>query len=452
MELRVQRTKRKRSSVKVSLRNNERYVREQLAGKVSGSHIGLWLLLGEYLRLGVWDLLQGVFESHPNPMAAHLGLQLINEAALCVGRLRRKDSLCHQGFSLAGGLSVLATDESIHYLLDGYAMANYEPFQQSLLQRRDAAGHYTEAARVLVFDPHRMGSATRRMMPKKKKSPGKPARKMMQSFFCNDISTGQPLGVSLSASGKTCSQATGQLLSLIERAGIDTALIVADKEHFTREITEYFARHPGLDVLMPAPNTTARGKQLAGLDYRRRWAGYALAESTFRWKDSPAEFRLIAQREGETAAGFRYKAFITTSQRDALELLANIYADRWSIEEFFNFEGEMGWNRASTFNLNIRYGKASLALLAQAAAYNLRQHLPGGYRNWTAGSLAQKALTNMEGDVRVNGDTIIVTYYRDHEPLQLKKAYSNISTQLENEGICPKIPWLLDYKLDFQFK
>jgi hypothetical protein len=452
VELQVQRTKRERVPVKVSLRNNERHVREQLAGKVSGSHLGLWLLIPEYLRLGVWDLLQGVFGGHPNPMAAHLGLQMVNEAAVCLGRLRRKDSLCHQGFSLAGGLSVLATDESIHYLLDGQTMTDYEPLQQGLLQLRGLDNHYTDSASVLVLDPHRMGSSTKRMMPHKKKSPGRPSKKMMQGFFCNDIYSGQPLGFTLSASGKTCSQATVQLLKLIEGAGIQNALIVADKEHFTRQITEYFSQHPGLDVLMPAPSTRNRTSWLAGLTYQRKWAGYAIAESTFSWEGSPEPFRIIAQREGEIAGDYQYKAFLTTSSEDALSLLCKIYSERWSIEEFFNFEGDMGWNRPSTFNLNIRYGKGSLALMAQAAAYKLRQKLPGPYRNWTAASLANKALTNMEGDVRVCGDTIIVTYYRDHEPLHLKEAYTNISTQLENEGISPKIPWLMDYKLEFRFK
>jgi hypothetical protein len=31
---------------------------------------------------------------------------------------------------------------------------------------------------------------------------------MMQTFFCNDVITGQPLGFTLSASGKTYLQAT----------------------------------------------------------------------------------------------------------------------------------------------------------------------------------------------------------------------------------------------------
>lgn len=385
-------------------------------------------------------------------MAAHLGLQLVNEAAVCVGRLRRKDSLCHQGFSLAGGLSVLATDESIHYLLDGQTMADYESLQQALLQLRRLDGHYTSSPPVMVLDPHRMGSSTARMMPKKKKSPGQPSSKMMQGFFCNDMLSGQPLGFTLAASGKTCSQATLQLLWLMEHAGIDHGLIVADKEHFTRQITEYIYQHPGLDVLMPAPAVKNRRALLAGLNYQPKWAGYAVAETAFYWKESDLPFRLLAQREGETTDDYRYKAFLTTSKWDVVELLSKTYPRRWSIEEFFNFEGDMGWNRPSTFNLNIRYGKGSLALIAQAAAYRLRQHLPGRYKNWTAHSLSEKVFTNMEGDVRVKDDRIIVTYYRDHEPLNLKNTYSEISTRLENEGICPKIPWLMDYKLEFRFK
>ena len=58
----------------------------------------------------------------------------------------------------------------------------------------------------------------------------------------------------------------------------------------------------------------------------------------------------------------------------------------------------------------------------------------------------------MEGDVRVKDDKIIITYYRDHEALNLKSKYGNISERLVSEGVDPRIPWLYDYKLDFQFK
>ena len=100
----IQRTKRQQLSVKVTISGNERQVREQLARKLSGSHMGLWLLVPEYLRLGAWDLLKAVFSDGSHPLSAQLALQMVNESALCVNRIRVRGSLCHQGFSLVNGL------------------------------------------------------------------------------------------------------------------------------------------------------------------------------------------------------------------------------------------------------------------------------------------------------------------------------------------------------------
>jgi hypothetical protein len=289
-------------------------------------------------------------------------------------------------------------------------------------------------------------------MPKKKKRAGEPSRKMLQTFFCTDVSTGQPLGFTLASPGKTCSKGGRDLLGLLERAGMDQGLVLADKEHFTQSLCRYFHQHPGLDMLIPAPGIPSVNKRLTRISYQPLWAGYAIGESEFRYRGSPLTYRLLGQREGERPGDYHYTGFVSTSQEQAQSLLTHIFEKRWSIEEFFNFEGEMGWNRASTFNLNIRYGKMSLALLGQAATYGLKSKLPPPYRQWSAGSLAEKVLTNMEGDIRVKEDKIIITYYRDHEPLGLKNRYQNISGQLEREGIDPRIPWLFDFKLEFRFK
>ncbi len=74
------------------------------------------------------------------------------------------------------------------------------------------------------------------------------------------------------------------------------------------------------------------------------------------------------------------------------------------------------------------------------------------YRHWTAAHTAEQVLTNMEGDIRVKDDTIIVTFYRDHEELNLKNNFENMPQRLLSEGVNPKIPWLFDFKLDFKFK
>lgn len=414
--------------------------------------MGLWLLVPEYLRLGAWDLIKGVFDNESHPLSSQLALQMVNESALCVHRIRKKDSLCHQGFSLVNGLSFLATDESVHKILDSNRIEDYERLQKALFQLRKLDGHYLEEASILAIDPHRICSTTRRIMPKKKKRPDEPSNKTMQTFFCNDVFTGQPLGFSLASAGKTCSNATLELLELIEAAGVKKSLIVADKEHFTQSVMEYFYHHPTMDMLVPAPEYKTVVRKAEKAAFRKMWAGYAVGETAFSFKGSPLSYRLLVQREGEIPADYKYTAFLSTSQKKIEELLTVIYDKRWSIEEFFNFEGDMGWNRASTFNLNIRYGRQTLALIAQAATYQLKQKLPAPYSQWSAASLSQKVLTNMEGDIRVQGNKIIITYYKDHSKLNLEQHYADIGNRLRQEGVSPKIPWLFDFEIDFRFK
>jgi hypothetical protein len=411
--------------------------------------MGLWLLIPEFQRLGTWDLIQGTFGN--DHLSSRLALQMVNEAALCVNRLRKRGSLCNQGFSLVNGLSFLATDESIHELLDQQSISQYENLQLNLLKIRNLSGHYYSGQKILAIDPHRIASTTQRLMPMKKKKPEEPSKKMLQTFFCNDVSTRQPLAFTVASPGKTCSKATLQLLQLIEEAGITDALVLADKEHFTEEISRYFHRHQSMSMLVPAPNINSVTKKFSNIEYTTLWAGYAIGETSFRFKSSELPYRLIVQRSGEIPERYAYSAFLTDSNKNAVEMMCD-FDKRWSIEEFFKIEGDIGWNRASTFNLNIRYGKQTLALMAQAAMYQLKKKLPEPFSQWSAPELSENILTNMEGDIRVKDDTILITYYKDHEKLNLKNHYQENTQQLIQEGINPKIPWLYDFKLEFRFK
>jgi len=212
-----------------------------LANKVSGSHMGLWLLVPECLRLGGWDLVCGLFGDQWE-IPDRLAMQLVNESARCVNRIRKKDSLCHKGFSLVNGLSFLATDESIHHILDQKTVSHYADFQAALMKIRMLDGLYMHGVRILAIDPHRIGSTSGRVMVQKKKRPDLPSTKMMQTFFCNDVITGQPLGFTLSASGKTCSQAT---LQLLDRVG--EVLLSRQDTHSSRQ----GALHPRDRCLLP---------------------------------------------------------------------------------------------------------------------------------------------------------------------------------------------------------
>ena len=134
----------------------ERQVRQLLANKVSGNLVGIWLLIPEYLRLGVWDLLKVWSSVADECVEARLALQLVNEAALCVNGIRQKRSLSQKGFELSNGLPFVATDGAIHFLLDSHTVAEAQRLQIALGKIRSTFGHFT--GKVLAIDPHRVQS------------------------------------------------------------------------------------------------------------------------------------------------------------------------------------------------------------------------------------------------------------------------------------------------------
>jgi len=102
-------------------------------------------------------------------------------------------------------------------------------------------------------------------------------------------------------------------------------------------------------------------------------------------------------------------------------------------------------------NLNIRYGKLALAMIAQGATYQLRRKMPAPYKNWDAKHLSTDILAWSDGDIRVKDDTIIVTFYG--KPNHINESdYIHLPEILKQEKINPEIPWLYDFKLDFRFK
>lgn len=141
-----------------------------LADKVSGNLVGLWLLVAEHLRLGVWDLLCRWSRQPGECVGPRLALQLVHESTLCLTGLRDARALRQRGFELANGLPFLASDIAIHQLLNDHTIEEAKTLQTELGKTRLARGHF--GGRVLILDPHRLISFSRRQMRRHKKGRG----------------------------------------------------------------------------------------------------------------------------------------------------------------------------------------------------------------------------------------------------------------------------------------
>jgi hypothetical protein len=438
----------------------QRGVRQLLADKVCGLLLGVWLLLPEHLRLGTWDLLGATLGKWADPfLAPRMGLHMIHEAALCRPTLRADRSLRHKGFELANGLPWLPTDCAFHDLLQPHTIDQFLQFQIALGQLRRASGHFP--GQLLVLDPHRLISYSKRDMIERRPSSNQLATKQAQTFFLLDARSRQPLCMVNSSSARGLTPASEQLLQIAQqilpRSQGPRPLIVADVEHFTGELLDYVRRDTPFDLLVPLRQTKAlqlHYRTLPPSAFTPHWAGFAIACQTFQPRGSTLSepcYRYI-QRSGQRPQDYHFKGFACTRARSEVAALTAQFPDRWHIEEFYRFDQDLGWKRAGTLNLNIRLGQMTMALVAQAAIHQLRQRLGAPFDQWDSVHLARDLFGGLEGDLRVYQDTILVTYYNAPQADKWKEHFENLPQRLEKEGVDPHVPWLCNFKLDFRFK
>ena len=84
-------TKREKGIIKVNKHGIERFFRESLSKKVSGTLVGLWFLAAEHLRLGNWDLIKGYTGCTDTDIEPRIAMQIVNEAAMCSNRIRKRN-------------------------------------------------------------------------------------------------------------------------------------------------------------------------------------------------------------------------------------------------------------------------------------------------------------------------------------------------------------------------
>jgi hypothetical protein len=429
-----------------------------LADKVSGHLVGLWLLVAEHLWFGTWDLLCGWTGQSTEQLEPRLALQLVHEAALCSRGIRNDRTMTNRGgFELANGLSFVASDGAIHQLLAAHTVQDSQRLQAALGKIRLASGDFQ--GKVLLIDPHRMPSHSKRHMRMRCPKPTAKPAKMAQTFWIVDGDTHQPICFTTATSSRTVAQATPELLDLAEEIltpQAEPALVLADAEHCCSELLSHVQHRQGFDLLVPMSSTKTVRRQMEQISadsFTPRWAGYATTRRPYRTTRLVGEnVYQYVQRTGERPDDWRYKGFLCTADRDEVEPLTVEFPKRWHIEEFFNSSQSMGWKRAGTLNLNIRYGQMSLALIAQAVTRQLRTRLGAPLATWDSEHFAKDVLHGLDGDVRVLNDTIVVTYYNARNAEFLRHHFEGLPEKLIRQNVDPKIPWLCNFMLDFRFR
>jgi hypothetical protein len=187
---------------------------------------------------------------------------------------------------------------------------------------------------------------------------------MAQTFFVLDADTRQPICFTTGTAARTATIAAVELLEMAHHI-LDPEpgqiLVVADAEHFTVELLDRIKTQTSFDLMVPMadrPSLRAKLRALPPETFQPRWAGYATGKLPYTPRTSQGgPFYQYIQRSGERPEQYQFKAFLSTTDGDEVEALTGEFPKRWHLEEFFNANQALGWNRAGTCNLNIRYGQ-----------------------------------------------------------------------------------------------
>ncbi len=288
--------------------------------------VGLWLLVPEHLRLGTWDLLCGWTQQPAVRIEPRLALQLVHEAALCVKGIRERRRITYRGFEVLNGLPFLAADTAVHHLLDDHSVAEAQRLQIALGKIRRASGEY--AGKLLVIDPHRPLSYTRRNVRLRRVEEGSKPAKTAQMFFCLDGDTEQPVCCTIGTSARTVTQATPELLDMAARI-LDPlpskALVAADNEHYSAELLDHVQQNTPFDLVVPMasrPDANQRYRAIPPEQFTPEWAGYATATLPYTPRGSHAgPYYELVQRQGERPDQWYFNSFLSTTDRDPVDAL-----------------------------------------------------------------------------------------------------------------------------------
>lgn len=257
------------------------------------------MLIPEHLRLGTWDLLKGWSGAGDSDIAPRLALQLVHESAVCATGIRRGRSLGQKGFELANRLPFIATDTAIHQLLDKHSIADAQQLQGTLGKLQRTHGDYE--GNLLIIDSHHLRSYTQRQTLKYKHKEDEKAVKTLQTYFCLDADTQQPLSFIIASASRTVTQDAPELLRL-SCAMVDTKnkrpLVLADREHFCANLFET-AHQRGMDLLVPQPLYPKEKQAIMDLptdSFTRRWAGLATAIRPFNFHQATTSMNLYQMR------------------------------------------------------------------------------------------------------------------------------------------------------------
>ncbi|MFQ5709838.1 MAG: transposase [bacterium] len=418
---------------------------------IQTNFVGNFLMIPYLQQLGIGELVKHLGLNSSGIPVLNDVLMWVNLALVGKRRAAKIKDLSDDGLAIASGLPVNPDQSQMHRFLKRPNTENVDRLIRAIGKRQYEIGQIDGS--VVSFDPHLIRYNGK--VDIQKDSDGK-ARYPFKAIKVNavlDQRYRNPIYLMACYPGKTAVE-IGDILTDATLAIISDKSVVCtmDKWFSVGELLAHL-RLKGqkfVTLLRRHQNRIKEMEKIPLESFRRLTATLGVTSIKTTIRNYCEDIRLIVVDEMVDKVRTLY-GYLTNDDGKTEEETIEIYSNRWGIEFWFDEENFFGLSDLSSIELN----EVTMHLAVKLIAYNLisafRANLGGEYIPMNAETIYEKFFKE-QALIKLREDQITVTMYGHRHREILEPLFHDLNSKLKSKGIDPKVPWLNNHTLKFEFK
>lgn len=419
---------------------------------------GGFFLFPYYLSLDLHDKLSS-FLQHPyynngipplNKTLALLHLALFNKK-----RIYKATTTRHTlgGLALLSGLVDFPDQSTLQNHLDLAMIDHYRNFQVACSRRFFELNLFS--GRVVNIDFKVLEYSGKAKVQKTSHGTKNKAVKGIKLVCAQDQEYGTPLFLDTQYAGAKPKEIALNLISTVQQVvGKSLNWVVFDRWFSTGELLDYVNRLFKLKFITPLRLHENRLKEINKIPLA---ANKALGKRTkigfsyTQLRNYEGKCRLIVLDDPDEEQEDKLMGLLTNDEDEEPTIIAIRYRSRWGLENLFSEMSFLNIEMLPSIMLNKIFAFNSLKVVGYNLVCLLKNDIKQGFENKEIEYIYDTIL-NVRAMVKLHQDKIKVTYFAFAHREKLYQLFYNANDQLEQKNIDPRIPWLNNHTIEYEFK
>ena len=428
-----------------------RHLEQQLRKGIQTNFVGCFLLIPYLQQLGICDLADQLGVNSSGIPVVKDVLMWVNLALCGKKRATKVNDLSDPGIAIASGLPIHPDQSHLHRFLKRPRTEQADRLIKFVGKQQYRIGQID--GNVVSFDSHLIRYNGKIDLQKDVDGKSKIPFKAVKIHAALDQTYRNPIYLMARYPGKTAVEIGDALSDACKEIIPDkTIIFTMDKWFSVGELLEHI-RLQGqrfITLIRRHQNRIQEMEQIPLEKFRQITDEQGVTSIKTRIRNYHDSIRLVVV-EDITDNVCTYYGYLVNDDELAEETVIEHYSNRWGIEFWFGECDFLGFDDLPSIELN----EVTMHLGINLIAYNLisafRANLGGEYVPMNAETIYEKFFKE-QALVKLRDNEIKVTIYGHNYREVLEPLYHDLNSKLKEKNIDPKIPWLNNHVLKFEFK